>query len=448
MFQKFNTDTLMSRFVKNLLAKESIPLLNTVLDGEIIIAGCKYIYKNYVIFCVTTGKLYISETEVLYPSDTLYPSEVLFPETGYKSATFRVISYYDESTAVKFSYHYKSSEHFYDSDTHRHLGEYLRFLRGNKQLDLMPFYNCYNALEIGDVYLTAATTGVLHPADDLYPDESLYPGMIRTQSNNKNATTYMLGSSSAYRVIAVPIKFGKEYTIYLDSATTVVLRGIIYSPTAGMIKKPSTENSYYSDETDLSASYKLLATSRFDKPFLYSIETRDSSLYNLERSLYLVIQLAASNNSSIVVLEGNYLNNGAVKTSDAVVDNDTGKITGGYVRKYSLYKNLSLTRVNTNMNYAFSDRLIEYLLDNVITHQDEFPANIAEVQKALFYADSTYRSLINKGKIRYGIWDDNIQPAVLRMLDDHRNEFFFEDQDGFINKDIEKALLQIGGRYR
>ena len=35
-----------------------------------------------------------------------------------------------------------SKESFYDSDTHYHLGEYLRYYRGQTGIDLMPLYNC------------------------------------------------------------------------------------------------------------------------------------------------------------------------------------------------------------------------------------------------------------------------------------------------------------------
>ena len=74
----------------------------------------------------------------------------------------------------------------------------------------MPYYNCFNAREISDVYLNSPTTSLLHPSNDLFPDYSLHPGMLRTTAYDSSKDTYTLGYNNAYRVVAVPIKFGKH----------------------------------------------------------------------------------------------------------------------------------------------------------------------------------------------------------------------------------------------
>lgn len=423
----------MSRFIKNLLSKETIPLLDCVTDGDIVLGGCLYIYKHFVIKCLTSGKLYISQTDELFPSENIYPSVVLFPGSGENPATFKVVAYYNESSAKKFSYHYYSTEHWYDSDTHKHLGNYLRYLRDYKQIDLMPFYNCFNAHEIGDVYLNSSTTSLLYPANNLFPDYSLYPGILRTTTHDSSKDTYTLGYNDAYRVVSVPIKFGKRYTIALECPGTVQLRSVIYNE-SGMVRIPNTENQYYSDL--ITDSHRVFNYTRFHEPFVYSIETDDKRLYDRQKDLQLLIQMPVSNVSSLVVLEGDYTNVSVVKTNT------------NSVRSYTLHKNLSLLRMNTRETYAFSDRLIEYLLDNVITHNDEFPTNVSSVQQAVRGLDEIYRAAVDGNRVSYGVWDDAIRSAVIRIIEKYEDDIYFQDQDGFINKDVEDLLLRAGKVYR
>lgn len=430
MFQKFFSDTLMSRFIKNLLAKETIPLLDCVTDGDAVLSGCLYIYKHFVIKCVTSGKLYVSKVDELFPSDEIYPTELMYPGTGEDCATFKVVAYYNEASAKKFSYNYNSSEHWYDSDTHMHLGNYLRYLRDYKRIDLMPFYNCYNAHEISDVRLNSPSAStIVYPNDNMFPNHSMYPGT----SSETITDTYSIESNQDTRVISVPIKFGKVYTIALDCPGTVQMRSVIYN-SGGMVRIPNTENKYYSDL--IQNSYRAFASTSFHDPILYSVETSDKSLYDRQKDLRLLIQMPITNVSSIVVLEGNYKNNGSITTDR------------NNVRQYSLYKNLSLLRMNTAESYAFSDRLIEYLLDNVITHTDEFTTNVSSVQKAIYKLDKIYKDAADGNKISYGVWDAYIQPAVFRIIEKYENDNYFVDQDGYINKDVENLLLRAGGTYR
>ena len=146
--------------------------------------------------------------------------------------------------------------------------------------------------------------------------------------------------------------------------------------------------------------------------------------------------MPVNNVSSLVVLEGDYTSVGAVKTDK------------NSVRTYDLHKNLSLLRMNTTETYAFSDRLIEYLLDNVITHNDEFPTNISSVQQAVYSLDEIYKAAADGNRVSFGVWDDAIRHAVMRIIERYDEDIYFQDQDGFINKDVEDLLLRAGKAYR
>jgi hypothetical protein len=100
--------------------------------------------------------------------------------------------------------------------------------------------------------------------------------------------------------------------------------------------------------------------------------------------------------------------------------------------------------MDSQETYAFSDRLIEYLLDNVITHRDELTDNINRAQAALATCEPTYSRLSAKSAISMGVWDDGIKHSILRMIEELQNSVYLQDQDGYINKDVEELLYRRG----
>ncbi len=140
----------------------------------------------------------------LYPSDTLYPSDALFPTDGAERATYTVLSQYRFGRSYpKLTYTHKPNNVFYDSETHRHLGKYLRCLRDMYDVNYMPFYNCYTAQNLPNI-------------------------------------------SSHYTwkyIYIVPVKFNTMYTMSWESNFAVVLQPTIYTT------HPVTFENYLSDAT-------------------------------------------------------------------------------------------------------------------------------------------------------------------------------------------------------
>ena len=432
MFQKFSTNTLMSGFIKNLLSTQEIPLLDSVFTGDTLIEGCTYLYKRYIIRCVESGRLDILETDILYPSDIVYPSVFIFPKTGMKIARFKVIDYFDENTHHKYTYNYHSTCNEYDSQTHLHLGNYLRFIKGYYELDLMPFYNCFTneyAEDISLNYLPATTTrkyikpsDVLKCGTETKVEEGLYVGGVELILTNTNeSSTDKLNSD--FKVLSVPIKFNKSYTIAIECATPVQMRAVVMNK-SGMIL--TQDGKTFTD--DLNTSSIVYNSLSFNSPVQYRVETFDKLMYSQERNLKLLIQLPVNNTSSIVILEGDYTKNDMIKTDK------------NQVRKYPEIINPALLTLNNQRTYAFSNRLIEYLLLNVVTPSESISGNIKRFQEALANQDSIYF----KEDKNPGIWNNSMRAATMRLVKKYHKEYLLKDQDGYLNRDLENMLYQKG----
>lgn len=433
MFQKFYTETLVGSFIKHLLSVSPLPHLNYVDDGDLIIEGCTYIYKKFIITCTKTGELFVTNAkETLFPGDEIFPSLALLPETGKATAGFKVVRYVEQTPTEQHSYKYLSKRSYYDAETHRYLGEYLRWLRGAKKLNLFPFYNCFTQEYITNVTLRKDSALVtLYPDNNIVPLTSLYPGRVKsTVSTYTTATT----SETDYKVMCVPIKFNQVYTIALECNSPVILRSIIISQ-GKLIKENAYSETTLSDMPAMTNSYKVYSSTRFSKPFLYEVGTDSKLLYSHENNLKLLIQIPSSVNTSVVILEGNYTNLNTFNTN-----NDA-------VQTYPEAFNLSLLYGNSLESYAFSDRLIEYLLKNVICELDDITDNVARVQLALQAVDEEFSKIFNEN-CSLGVWDNFTSNAVNRFIRDKSKTNYLVDMDGNVNKDVEDLLYRFSkGAY-
>ena len=111
-----------------------------------------------------------------------------------------------------------------------------------------------------------------------------------------------------------------------------------------------------------------------------------------------------------------------------------------YLNKY-LYNNLSLLYMNDSTSYAFVNRLLEYLSNNVINHTNMFGKNIRRVQDQLKLPNSRYESNINND----ATWNDYMRIQAFEFVNNYRdiiNQPAFKDINGFIDKDSEQALIK------
>ena len=282
-----------------------------------------------------------------------------------------------------------------------------------------------------------------------------------TTANNITTSINFDSKDSEYKIYMIPVKLFQKYTIAVDSETPVEICCGIYGD--------------YQDTRAKFASlprqtYKRVSKTIFSQPFLYDAlaytdnETTagyidrilDSKLADKtalielaqnECDLKLFLKLPAQNDSTIVVLEGDYCNwNDSVwnmsenkpKTCNrSVINLDSNFKT---IEDLNLITPLQLLQFNTKDQHPFADRLIEYLIGNTITNaEEELYDNIKRAQKAL---TSNYH--INKYVIGIpGVWSNEMRILFYEYMTSKTNPLtgsFSINHDilGYVDKDVEK----------
>lgn len=376
MFQKFNTDTLISRFIKNLIYSRPIPRYKFVDKGDWIVSDCLYCYGNKIIRCTESGLL---------------------------SNNYKIISRFNLKSPYNplIMNNELSKNTYYDYETHEQLGEYLRYLRGAYGIDLMPFYNCFNGRYISSFSI----------------------------KNGK----YHEGINSAVQIAFFPIKYNKKYTIAVDCDSQVDILPVVFS--GGIPLSAVCGGTLQNLSEAVETSYVKKIYTQFNCPFTFSVDIMNNALAPYleqnERGLHLAIQLPIKNNSSLVVLEGDYTQVGANK----IIDLDYAENLSNKEINETFLSNLSLLRLNDQNSYAFSDRLIEYLVKNVVDSVDDIDGNVEAVQRAL--------NLLYSPGVSKGVWDNKMRFDAFQIYQTlHTQDAALEwiDINGFIDKDVEKVL--------
>ena len=340
----------------------------------------------------------------------------------------------------------------YDSHTHEYLGDYLRFIRDYEGLNLMSLYNCYS---------------------NSFP-KNLYYTLTPSNENNESLPSVTLDvKDSSYKFIMLPVKANKKYTIAIDCSVS-------YDIFCGFYDRAliSFKNLNFIEKT-----YKKIPSSSFSTPYVYSglsyipnpqtgedpgnltKAQYEASVIN-EDYLKLFIRLPASNQSSIVILEGEYTrcNDWALGTfieKDSPTEKiDIFKAEYSYSVLNAQPKDVSvkdaeyadlirsrngLLEMNTGFSYPFSNRLIEYLTNNTIDCTETISDNIKRMQWLLIerYEQGKKTSGIPSIGKAYGTWQNSYIPVLYNLAKEEGLLNSKEDILGYVDKDIESKL----GRY-
>ena len=385
----FNDSNIYVGQIKELLSSFWLPTCAIVPTGETDYAG----------YGVFPGDVFIQGWALRKLGEDAKTSEVLGP-------------YKPGDRVFNMSKRLEIRDNYYDSYTHAYLGDYLRYVRDMRGVDLMSMYNCFT----WDMpkYITNLAAG-----------DSVF------SSNGESYDLYML-----------PVKPNRRYTIAIDWHGTIEMCACIYDSRllqGGRI--PSTF---------AKATYASYSGMRFSRPVLYEGALLDEGTQRAIRrwrdKVKLLIKVPKGCESSIVVLEGDwrdsassYQNLKAVANSKTKVVPITFKDKDGDAKSYSGYTYASksqLLSVNDGGRNQLADRLVEYLSENVVCPLDPIDRNIAKLQ-AKYKIEGRIESVGH-----YGIWDDSLRRATWAyevksgMLDSKY------DLLGYYDKDAES---KIGG---
>ena len=346
---RFNNDNIITGQIKQLLKEFNLPKVKVWKEGIRLFPGIFYIKDNnlYVGVAGQPVTLQFIDSYIYGRSITNLTKNLLIYDT------------------------------VYDSYTHKYLGDYLRFYRDMKNINLMSMYNCFsNEL-----------------ARNLTKE-------VRDSSNNIkfNFDT----ENDNFKIYMVPLKFFEKYTIGLECDTKIEIIAGLYD-NEKLINFSSNPN----DVTLYDTTYVKKIGTKISSPFLYTklVDLGDiltKTLYSQESNLKLFIKVPANSTSSVVVLEGDFLKSAELhfetddtfagrKVSFEVCNFETGTVSssgqtfvykGGNVERRYLSRP-QLLDFNSTLSYPFANRLIEYLFGNVITSDEDIAKNISRIQKRL-----------------------------------------------------------------
>ena len=295
----------------------------------------------------------------------------------------------------------------YDSYTHEYLGDYLRFQRDFNNINLMSLYNCFSNRACPNLKLD-----------------------FNTGTYDVSFNTDQSFNTTLYKYYMVPVKFFKDYTIAIESEADVEVCCCIYG---------AYQNTEAQFKDIPSLTYQCISAGQFSRPVLYSkiknlnsLLTKDSAieLAQFEDDLKLILKIPATTSSSIVILEGNYIN--FTRTNKTIINLESEEAIEWLSDKLSTP--LQLLRLNTGESYPFADRLVEYLLGNAITLNEEIEDNIIRLKTV---ADSRCpEEFIDYSN---GVWEPKLQALIYNYINRQANTHDINhDILGFVDKDVEK----------
>lgn len=411
MFQKFFINNYNSKFIKSLLRNTYIPKVSSISEGYEMIKGKCYFLNNHIVKCTQSGTFVNSELDE-------------FSSNNGNTKAVDIAKYYEVREYIfgddnpEISDNFVSVNSYYDSETHRRLGDYLRYYRDMYGIDLMSMYNCFG-YEI---------------ATGFWYSES--------ESSDGVARKFNIGTNDDYKLLLVPIKYNREYTIAVDCATPYYIYPVLYSD-GGLIKTLSTEPVSKSILQMKDSGSQHITFSRFNSPYKYKLPCMPKDevnkrpyddYYNYENSLYLVLQLPSTNDSSVVVLEGDYTN-----THRQIINGDSvDKISRNKLNRL-LQSDVGLLQLNDKNIYAFSNKLMEYLLGNVIDSNEDINDNVSRIQNVV--------GVKNKKTSIDGIFDQNLR---LRIYNNYMDSEYTRkiDVNGYVDRDTEEFIYSKDGMSR
>ena len=391
---KYNDNNIYSGYIKQLLASFNLPQCQI---------GKKDFYRN--------------ADEGIYQSQHYIENNSLYFYDAKEEKSKRISSYKEDDKILNITKNLEIRSNIYDSYTHEYLGDYLRYIRDYKHVDLMSMYNCFSN--------TVANVNI-------YKKDSLE----------------FVSSNDNYTVFAIPVKFKQNYTIAIDWHGNIEICCGFYQNGKRFDSKLYTPVGEFVFEELTHTTY---SNTRFRDPILYDKLMNLTSLdYSNEKCLKMFLKIPNSCKSTIVVLEGDYrrdarlllenkkqvLANKSVlyypeidgQLSNELYDSNTASSIFDYRTK------LQLLQCNSGEMYLLADRLVEYLSNQVVSPLDTVIDDIRRLQKKIYKEYGVEFDI-------YGIWDENQRKVIYQYIVKYGLQNKYNDLLAYLDKDIERNSL-------
>lgn len=497
MFTRFNDNTVETKFIKNLVANTQVPFISTWKPNDFAIRGMMYITRDAIWRCNHTG----------YPeslTDTCTPQEhtqILNRDdkrvyTGRDEIPYftKIAPYVFGDEYFNVTGSYQSNILGYDATTHFYLGQYLRMMRDIFDLNLMPFYNCF----CGDY-----VSGIDFDSSSRIYSSSTEQFKIASVPV-KFGKTYTIALSSDVPVETMLVVYGPkglitDLTNNLNDIIETEIKDDVYrfdaKGTYQKFLKTSFEHPIQYRTKDWHQLYNVYERkngklqSVIDDELIMNNQNYDQALGQFEKYLRLLIKVPVSNSSSLVVLEGDYsldqfyesantnyvtwtnessygatVNNRLVTgewvrptvvtshfTQSEALDNDGKVIYSDFKQTDTkvddrpvLLSPLGLLQMSDGNSYAFSNRLIEYLLQHVINPLEQFGQNIERIQTYVKSYENTLRNNTPRysGAVTTGVWDEGLRKYIFDLVQSSQYLTTKVDVNGYVDKDTESIVTR------
>lgn len=409
---KFNSTNIVVGEIKELLKSFNLPSYKILVDNEpvSIFKGFSYIYNDMIL---------ISKVNKDFEKFEYNSSDFSYQDT-----------YYYNQNILNITHNLVIKSNVYDYVTHNRLGNYLRFYRDYKGVDLMSMYNCYNGQSANNIDIL---------------------------TNNVSFNT----SDNSYKIFTIPVKYNKKYTFFVDCPTELEIVACFYLNNNQLNDLTINTTGKILENYLYEKTYMKTNGTRFNTPFVYDkLENLLTNLYSenvvddkninflvkkafaqKELELTLLLKLPKDNNSSIVVLEGDYSNDDKQRyfSKDRVFSTHTKYIANyeqNEVSKFNSYNSYKqLTYLNDNNSYPFANRLIEYLVGNVITPTDDIELDTKRVESNLI------KNKVISNYTPYYEWDNNLRARIFLEAQNKKVLNTTFDVLGYVDKDIEEKVV-------
>ena len=449
---KYNESSMVCAFIQNLLRNKYIPTVPIIKD---MVVKVKEEDKN----------IRVEDIENKLPNNTNYiKNNDIYIKT---SSNIKYIGNLEFGKKyLNITSNYIPTCNYYSTELHEWLGRYLRAFSDYYKIDLMAFYNCFSNRLLENVGL---------------------PITIKEDNNNGNNQINKLEKTKNIKTIAGTDEpstegptTGNNEGITNEEIADWYVMNIINSNTQ-ITCFPIRPNTNYTIKLYGNVSGNIIAQPIYfngnDFLQIESIVRNQNNVKILPCTGQVTyrydLDIESENDGDVYTEYEDYIRNQKYLYLILQIPQLIGDLRISVIEESEYFNTLNKTLLNLggiDYNVPFSDRLLEYLTENVITRIDKIKQNISRVQEII--KSSSFNNRYNEkpiGDIKTGKGIEPVPPynniettdssytGVRGIYDDSMRAYIYNslinkqivpdnllmDFNGYVDKDVEQLLMRV-----